>query len=280
MNEEGMVRAESVRSALERAFGMIEPNGNGWRVTSRRGNVFQAYRSGAWLVLATHGTAPSSDPLACVARGQRVPAGVKSVGGSPRAEIPLHEAEWLEADLVRLARRFPDEAPDGGAEDRQGNGDWVGLDVAGACSEAGWEPILRPDGSVAVKLETRRGFYQARLLRAGGETRLFGCLRERGAVEEASMRAEAVMLLRVADAVRLVRPAIQTNGGGLDEVGFEVIIGDPLTPQRIDTALGALSVAACACGSELALIEESGAAERFLSLASAKAGALAEATQQ
>lgn len=231
-----------VRRALAEAAGGIESAGpSAWRVTldgGRPGDVRVAVRDG-WLAV----DAPLYDgvpsPAALLARNATLGGGARIV----LAPSPRVRADVALDDDARLVRRVA-EACAGVARARAG---CAGRDVAAPLapgdpvarsSETGWRVVPREPGVAAVELAIPAGFRQALVAARGGGTVVdvdaLDAL-DAAPASDAAREACALLLLRVAGAVRLVRP----TGVARLTVAFD---GD-VTAGELAHAFAALSVA-------------------------------------
>lgn len=122
-----------------------------------------------------------------------------------------------------------------------------GPDLSATLLESGWPIEERPDGSFIVDLGIPDAFFQARIALGEGAT---GCAAELANVSEAHdvcRRAAALLLLRAAAVVRMVRPVLAEDGALRFEVAWD---GAPEIAE-IHHALSALAVACRFFGREV-----------------------------
>lgn len=141
----------------------------------------------------------------------------------------------------------------------------VAADLPTLCSEAGWPFVERTGGRLAVELETGRGFYQAMVEAVDGTVRWGVELASLESPAPVCRRALGVLLLTANGLVRLARAAGRDDSGRVG-VGFEVVLGRPVSAGEFGHALSALSVATQLCGREVQILRDSDLASTYLSV--------------
>lgn len=230
---------EHVRQALAGAAGAVEAAGpSAWRMTldgGRPGDARVDVRDG-WLAV----DAPLYDgvpsPAALLARNATLAGGARIVlAPSPRvrADVALDDDGRL-VDRVAEACAGVARARSVGAA-RDAAASHAVADPVARCAETGWRVVPREPGVAAVELAIPGGFRQALVAVRGGATVVEVDVIDAAPASDAAREACALLLLRVAGAVRLVRP----TGVARLAVAFA---GDA-TAGELAHAFAALSVA-------------------------------------
>jgi hypothetical protein len=178
------------------------------------------------------------------------------------AEIPWDKAlpldRWLSAvntgfgqALGRFSSASPDEAdPDVGlslSAPRQQThaGEPLDLDLLRCCNEAGWAPVERPGGGLAVELETGGRFCEALVDRTENQDiRIRAVLADSPSIPAVSGDAVNVILLSASRLFRMAR-AITWANNGATAFGWEVLLPPSPSAHELACAFSALSVS---CG--------------------------------
>lgn len=133
-------------------------------------------------------------------------------------------------------------------------------------AETDWPFTERSEGNCMVELESKGGFYQALV-----ETAPDGSLRasvELAAWETpapASKKALAVLLLTSSGAIRMARPFVEENDGGI-VAGLEIHFPPHPCPGLLDRGFSSLSTACRFLGREAAALNNLRIAEEYLAI--------------
>ncbi len=210
-----------------------------WEVTLAGGTPFdvRVRAAGGWLTFdgPLYDGVPSARALlernAMLDGGARIVLAPVDPTPRVRADVPLD-------DDVDLARRVVDACA--GIERARTGAVGGGRDVspdtlALRCGATGWRIAEREPGLVAVDLDVPGAFQQATIAVRNGATIVEAGVAEGEPASDVCRRALAMLLLRVAGTVRMVRP----TGAARFEVGFD---GDACATE-LAHAFAALSVA-------------------------------------
>lgn len=131
------------------------------------------------------------------------------------------------------------------------------------CDEAGWPYTPRADGSLAVTLDTRGGFYQAMLVRHGRSVHVTVDLIVCGSLPQPCRDALGIVLLTVSGLVRMVRATAIERGDRIATC-CEVTFTDSLSAAELGHALTACSIACRLCGQEVNALQDEEIARTYL----------------
>lgn len=164
---------------------------------------------------------------------------------------------------IRGSQRTADPARANDAADVEATAVITGADLAQVCSAAQWAFNQRPDGRLAVPLESRAGFHEAIVEHTVRGVRARLDVPLEGELTEASRQAIGSVLLVVAGLHRMVRTAVDTVGDPPAAV-LEVALGDAPTPELVAHALAALSLACDRCAREVKALTDDSLAKQYL----------------
>ena len=129
-------------------------------------------------------------------------------------------------------------------------------DLPSLCREAEWPFTERPDGRVAVVLDTPRDTAFAMLTQCPGKgVRIAVELMSAEVLAEPCQQALGLMLLTIGGVVRMTRAVAEQNADRAI-VRFEVNFGSPPTATELTHALSALSVAVRLCRREMEVLQQ------------------------